>query len=66
MIGEVSIGGVFIPALLLLAMVALAITSVAVRWLSNRDAYRFFAVRPLVDLALYVVILLAVYLLSLV
>ena len=64
MIGEVSIGGVFIPALLLLALLALGITSLAVRWLSTVDAYRFVAVRPLVDLALYVVILWGVYLLG--
>lgn len=63
MLGEVSIGGVFIPTLLLLAMLALGITSVAVRWLSTIDAYRFFAVRPLVDLALYVVVLLLICLL---
>jgi hypothetical protein len=64
MIGEVSVGGVFIPALLLLALVALAITSLTVWWLSTVDAYRFVAMRPLVDLALYVVILWGVCLLS--
>ena len=64
MIGEVSIGGVFIPALLLLALLALGITSLTVRWLSIVDAYRFVAVRPLVDLALYVIILWGVYLLG--
>ena len=59
--GEISIGGVFVPALLPLALLALAVTSLTVRWLSTVDAYRFIAVRPLVDLALYVVILWGVY-----
>ncbi len=57
MIGEISIGGVFLPTILLLAVAALLLTGLATRILSFVGAYRFVAYRPLVDLALFFLIL---------
>ena len=57
MIGEVSIGGVYLPALLFLGLVTLAVTSALVRLLSLLGAYRAIVARPLVDLCLFVIIL---------
>jgi hypothetical protein len=57
MIGEVSIGGVYVPALLLLALVALVLTGVLTRLLQLVSAYRFVAYRPLADLALFLIVL---------
>jgi hypothetical protein len=57
MIGEISIGGVFLPTFLLLAIVALLLTGLATRILSFTGVYRFVAYRPLVDLALFFLIL---------
>ena len=55
--GEVSLGGVYMPGLLLLAIVALAATAVLTRLLGLIGAYRLFAYRPLVDVAIYVITL---------
>ncbi len=57
MIGEVSIGGVYAPALLLLALVALALMGVLVRLLQFAGFYRLIAYRPLVDLSLFTLLL---------
>lgn len=57
MIGEVSIGGVYLPVLLFLGLVALAITSALVRLLSIVGVYRLVAARPWVDLSLFIIIL---------
>jgi hypothetical protein len=57
MIGEISIGGVFFPPLLLLGLGALALTGVLSRLFQIIGVYRFVAYRPLVDLALFVLLL---------
>jgi hypothetical protein len=57
MIGEISIGGVFLPSILLLGTAALLLTGLATRILSFVGAYRLVAYRPLVDLALFFLIL---------
>lgn len=57
MIGEISIGGVFFPPLLLLGFLALALTGVLSRLFQIIGLYRFVAYRPLVDLALFVLLL---------
>lgn len=55
--GEVSLFGVYVPGLLVLAVVALLVAALATRLLGLVSAYRLFAYRPLVDVALYVIIL---------
>lgn len=57
MTGEVSIGGVFVPSLLLLAIAALLSTALLSRLLAAFGLYRIIAYRPLVDLALFVLVL---------
>ena len=57
MIGEVSIGGVYLPVLLFLGLVALAITSALIRLLSIVGVYRLVAARPWVDLSIFIIIL---------
>jgi hypothetical protein len=57
MIGEISIGGVFFPPLLLLGLCALALTGVLSRLFQIIGVYRFVAYRPLVDLSLFVLLL---------
>ena len=57
MIGEVSIGGDYLPALLFLGLVALAITSALIRLLSIVGVYRLVAARPWVDLSIFIIIL---------
>jgi hypothetical protein len=57
MTGEIALGGVFMPTLLLLSVVALALTFGAIRLLSLSGLYRFVAYRALVDLCLFVLIL---------
>ena len=60
MIGEVDIYGVFVPILLVWALVALIITG-TLRWvLAHVGFYRLVWHRPLVDLSLLVIILAAV------
>jgi len=63
MIGEISIGGVLFPPLLLLGLGALALTGVLSRLFQIIGVYRFVAYRPLVDLSLFILLLgLAVFL----
>ncbi|MBV9843170.1 MAG: DUF1656 domain-containing protein [Sphingomonadaceae bacterium] len=57
MIGEISIGGVYMPSLLLLGVVALLLTGIAARLLNLIGAYRLVFYRPLADVALFVLIL---------
>jgi len=57
MTGEISIGGVFMPTLLILATCAVILTALATRLLGLTGAYRFIAYRPLVDLAVFILIL---------
>lgn len=57
MIGEIAIGGVLVPALLLLAVAALAITVALTRLLNIAGFYRLVAWRPLVDITLYLLVL---------
>jgi hypothetical protein len=57
MIGEVAIGGVFFPPLLLLGFVALVLTAILTRLLQLTGFYRYVAYRPLVDLSLFVLLL---------
>lgn len=57
MIGEISIGGVYFPALLLLVLIALVATGLLTRLLQLVGAYRAVAYRPLVDLALFLLVL---------
>jgi hypothetical protein len=57
MIGEVSLAGVFVPTLLVLAMLALALSFALTRLLAAFGLYRFVAYRALVDLSLFVLIL---------
>jgi hypothetical protein len=57
MIGEISFGGVYFPALLVLALMALGITTALITLFTIVGAYRLIAARPLVDLSLYIVCL---------
>jgi hypothetical protein len=57
MIGEISIGGVLFPPLLLLGLAALALTGVLSRLFQIIGVYRFVAYRPLVDLSLFILLL---------
>jgi hypothetical protein len=57
MIGEVSLFGVYVPALLLVALVALVLTGLLTRLLQFAGFYRLIAYRPLIDLCLFVMIL---------
>jgi hypothetical protein len=57
MIGEISIGGVFVPQLLLVAVLAFPV-SLCVRWaLRTVRFYRFVWHAGLFDVALFVVLL---------
>lgn len=65
MIGEISIGGVYVPALLLLALAALALTGILTQILQLVGFYRLIAYRPLVDLCLFMLLLGTIVLLTL-
>ena len=60
MIGELNIYGVFVPALLAWALIALCVSWALRHVLAWIGFYRFVWHRPLFDLALYVVLLGAV------
>jgi len=55
--GEVSLFGVYVPGLLLLAVAAAVLAAVVSRVFSLIGVYRIFAYRPLVDVAVYILIL---------
>ncbi|WP_428492410.1 DUF1656 domain-containing protein [Rhodopila sp.] len=57
MIGEVDIYGVFVPILLVWAVIALALTAGLRRILVRVGFYRLVWHRPLVDLSLLVIIM---------
>lgn len=57
MTGELSLDGVFVPTLLVLALAAMAATFVITRVIGAFGLYRFVAYRALVDLSLFVLIL---------
>lgn len=57
MTGEISIFGVFVPALLALAVIAIILTGLTSRILAAFGAYRIIIYRPLVDVAIFVIIL---------
>lgn len=55
--GELNILGVFVPALLIYALVAFGLKEVACRLLLRWEVYRFVWHRPLFDTALFIVLL---------
>jgi hypothetical protein len=57
MFREISLGGVLMPYLLVIAVAALVLSVMASRLLANLGLYRLFAYRPLVGLALFVILL---------
>lgn len=57
MTGEVSLFGVFVPGLLLLAIAAAVLTALISRLFAIVGVYRIFAYRPLVDVAVYILVL---------
>ena len=57
MTGEIALGGIFIPTLLLLALVALVLAWVVTRLIGAAGLYRFLAYRAVVDLSIFVLIL---------
>jgi hypothetical protein len=57
MIGEFDIYGVFVPALLVWALVALSLTGVVRMVLARVGFYRLVWHRPLVDLSLLIIVL---------
>ncbi|UJX41237.1 DUF1656 domain-containing protein [Desulfovibrio sp. JY] len=56
MIVDLNIGGVFIPGLLVLAIIALVATVVVIRLLNFAGICRVFAYRPIVELATLAII----------
>jgi hypothetical protein len=60
MIGEVSIGGVYIPSLLLFASAAMIFTALLSRFLSLVGFYRLVVYRPVADIALFLLLLAAI------
>src|SRR5262249_56383495 len=59
MIGELSIGGVYVPSLLLFACAAVILTAVLSRLLSMVGFYRLVANRPLTHISLFFLLLAA-------
>lgn len=57
MIGELALGGVYLPILLVIGAAALVLTALLSRLLVLISAYRFFAYRPLVDIALFIMLM---------
>ena len=57
MIAEIDLHGVFIPALLAWALIALPVTGILKLILDRIGAYRVVWHRPLFDLALFVIVL---------
>lgn len=57
MTGEIALGGVYVPTLLLLALVAMALSWVATRLIGAFGLYRFLAYRAAVDLSIFILIL---------
>ncbi|QGP79571.1 DUF1656 domain-containing protein [Sphingobium sp. CAP-1] len=57
MTGEIALGGVYVPTLLLLALAALALCWGVTRLIGAFGLYRFLAYRAAVDLSLFILIL---------
>lgn len=57
MMHDIVIGGVYMPGLLLLGIVVLILTGLLTRLINLAGGYRFVVYRPLVDVALFVIIL---------
>ncbi|WP_416462712.1 DUF1656 domain-containing protein [Sphingomonas sp. VDB2] len=57
MTGEIAMGGIFIPTLLLLALVALVLSWALTRLIAAFGLYRFLAYRAAVDLSLFILLL---------
>lgn len=55
MINDINIGGVFIPGLLLIALIALVCTLLLVPLFSFSRLYRHLPLRPLLDVSTYIV-----------
>ena len=55
MINDINIGGVFIPGLLLTALIALVCTLLLVPLFSVSRMYRRLPLRPLLDVSTYIV-----------
>jgi protein AaeX len=64
MIGEISIAGVFVPSLLIWAVIAVALNAGLRRLLGAVGFYRFVWHRALFDAALFVILLAGVVALS--
>ena len=60
MIGDFNFNGVFVPTLIIYAVVAALLTSLLRRVLARIGFYRFVWHGPLVNVALYVLILAAI------
>ncbi|WP_433706514.1 DUF1656 domain-containing protein [Paraburkholderia sacchari] len=56
MTGEISLGGVYLPSLLLIAALALMATGVLSTFLQLTGFYRYVAFRPVVDICLFVLL----------
>lgn len=56
MIDDLIVGGVFIPGLLALALIALIGTALTLRILNATGATRAFSYRPLVELAVFTIL----------
>lgn len=57
MTGEIALGGIYIPTLLLLALVALVLSWGLTRLIGAFGLYRFLAYRAAVDLSLFILLL---------
>jgi hypothetical protein len=57
MTGEISLDGVYLPTLLLLAIAALILTYGLTRLIGALGLYRFVAYRAIVDLSLFILLL---------
>lgn len=54
---DVVVGGVYLPALLLLGVAALIVTGLLTRLINLAGGYRFIVYRPLVDVAVFMLVL---------
>lgn len=57
MTGEVALGGVYMPTLLLLGLIALLLSWGLTRLIGAFGLYRFLAYRAAVDLSLFILLL---------
>jgi Protein of unknown function (DUF1656) len=60
MIGEISVGGVYVPSLLFLVLAAVVLTALLSRFLAVVGFYRLVAYRPLADIAFFLLFLAAI------